>query len=246
MPWDFVLILAALGIFVPWRGTVRIRQLLQRERLTTVDRLSLYASTLAFQWLAAAVVFWRALSRHLTLAELALALPGPGRALAIGIGLSTLLVINQFASLRRLARLPPERRGFVGQLAARVMPQTSTERLVFVALVITVAICEEFLYRGFVQSIFQQASGGSRTIGILCSALFFSSAHLYQRKRGLASTFLMGVIFSAARVWTGSLIPSMLAHFATDISAGFAAPVLLRQTTSPAESAGSLEGPAKG
>jgi membrane protease YdiL (CAAX protease family) len=230
MPWDFILILAVLGLLVPWRGAVRIRQLLRQERLTTVDRLALYASTLAFQWLAAAVVFWRALSRHIALPQLALALPRPSLALCIGTGLATLLTVNQFVSLRRTARLPEDQQGFIGQIARKVMPQIPAERLGFFALVTTVAICEEFLYRGFLQTIFQQAVLGSPIAGALFSAAFFSAAHLYQGKRGVASTFVIGSIFSAARILTGSLLPSILAHFATDLTAGLAAPALLRQS----------------
>ena len=237
MPWDFILILAVLGFLVPWRGAVRIHQLLRQERLTTADRLALYASTLAFQWLAAAVALWRALAHRVTLAQLALALPRPWLALAIGTGLASLLVVSQFISLRRMARLPEDQRGLIGQIARNVMPQTTAERLGFVALVTTVAICEEFLYRGFVQSIFQQAGTGSSIVGALISAAFFSAAHLYQGKRGLASTFVMGSIFSAARIVTGSLLPSMLAHFATDVTAGLAAPVLLQQPKMPVQAA---------
>jgi len=229
MPWDFIVILAVLGLLVPWRGAVRIRQLLCQERLTTADRLALYASTLAFQWLAAAITLWRAVSHHVTLRQLGLALPRPWLAVGIGTGLATLVVLNQFISLRRMARLPEDQRGLMGQIARKVMPQTTVERLGFVALVTTVAICEEFLYRGFVQSIFQQAFVGSSIIGALFSAAFFSTAHLYQGKRGLASTFIMGLIFSAARILSGSLFPSILAHFATDLSAGLAAPALLQQ-----------------
>ncbi len=72
MPWDFVLILAVLGVFVPWRGAVRVRQLLARPQLTSADRIKLYVSTIAFQWLAAATVFWRSAERGLSRADLGL------------------------------------------------------------------------------------------------------------------------------------------------------------------------------
>ena len=244
MPWDFVLILVVLGLLVPWRGAVRIRQLLKQEQLTTADRLALYASTLAFQWLAAGVALWRATSRHVTLAQLALALPRPWLALGIGGGLSALLIASQFFSLRRMARLPEDQQGLLGQIARKVMPQSAIERLGFFALVITVALCEEFLYRGFVQSIFQTAAAGSAIIGGLSSALFFSTAHLYQGKRGIAATFVIGLIFAATRILTGSLLPSILAHFATDISAGLGAPALLRAqaVAAHAEASGSAPG----
>ena len=237
MPWDFIAILVLLGVFVPWRGAVRIRQLFRQENLTTADRLALYASTLAFQWVAAALVLWRALSRHMGLRQLALALPRPWLALGVGAGLAILLLANQLISLRRMAQLPQDQQGLIGQIARKVMPQTTVERLGFLALVITVAICEEFLYRGFIQAIFQQTLAGSSAAGAFISAAFFSVAHLYQGKRGIGSTFVMGLIFSGARILTASLFPSMLAHLATDLSAGLAAPALLSKPASSAAAA---------
>ena len=58
MPWDFILILFVLGVLVPWRGAMRIKRLLAQPALTTSERLSLYASTIAFQWLIVAIVAW--------------------------------------------------------------------------------------------------------------------------------------------------------------------------------------------
>ena len=229
MPWDFVAILLVLGVFVPWRGAVRMRKLLAQPDLSSADRLALYASTMAFQWLAAGVVFWRALARHLSLADLALSLGNLRLTLSVALPLIALVALNQYFSIRRLAGIPSARRGFLGEMARKVMPQNSIEQLVFFALVVTVSLCEEFIYRGFVQAIFQNLLPAFAVIGILASAVFFAAAHVYQGKRGLATTFVIGIVFGALRVWTRSLVPSMLAHFAADFSAGFAGPRFLNR-----------------
>jgi membrane protease YdiL (CAAX protease family) len=230
MPWDFALILAVLGVAVPWRGAVRMRDLLARDSLSTTDRLALYASTIAFQWIAAGVILWRCLAHQITPEMLGLAIPHSWLTIIVAGLLAALLTFTQLVSVKRLASVPAEHQGFIGHMARKVMPQTTVERLAFLALVVTVALCEEFLYRGFVQLVFQDAGAGSVAIGILASAAFFSTAHLYQGKRGLITTFVAGLVFSAARAWTGSLAPSMLAHFATDLSAGIAAPIFFRRT----------------
>ena len=54
VPWDFYLILVFLGTIVPWRGAVRITQLLAKPTLAARERLSLYATTILYQWLLAA------------------------------------------------------------------------------------------------------------------------------------------------------------------------------------------------
>jgi membrane protease YdiL (CAAX protease family) len=56
----------------------------------------------------------------------------------------------------------------------------------------------------------------------------FGIGHLYQGRRGMTSTFLLGVILASARAWTGSLVPGFAAHFAVDLIAGLVAPRALR------------------
>jgi membrane protease YdiL (CAAX protease family) len=70
-------------------------------------------------------------------------------------------------------------------------------------------------------------SGGSVVVAIIGSAALFSIAHIYQGRRGLIATFIVGAVFSGVRAWTGSLLPTMAAHFAADLAAGLLAPVWL-------------------
>src|SRR5208282_358642 len=195
MPWDFALVLVLLAVVIPWRGTVRVRQLLQRADLSSADRITLYASTIAFQWLATGIVIWRCLSHGYRPADLGLIVPRPWLVLSVALLLSILITANQLVSIRRLAQLPHEKQGFFRAFSLKLMPQNSLERLAFFALVVTVAICEEIIYRGFVQRAFQDAANGSALFGVIASAVFFSIAHLYQGRRGLVATFLAGAIF---------------------------------------------------
>jgi uncharacterized protein len=111
----------------------------------------------------------------------------------------------------------------------KLFPQDGIERLAFFALVVTVAVCEEFIYRGFVQHVFQSVAGGSLYFAVFGSAGFFALAHLYQGRRGLISTFIIGVLFAVSTVLCLSLIPAMAAHFVADFTAGMLAPKHLNQ-----------------
>jgi len=232
MHWDFAVILLALGIAVPLLGRRRVGQLMRTPSTTKMDRLSLYATTLAFQWIAAGVILWRAAAHEIRAAQLGLAIGNPILTVTITIVLTALVLLNQLISLRRLVSNPAEAQGLLPQLALKLFPQDDVERLAFFALVVTVAICEELVYRGFVQCVFQDWSKGSVTVGVLGSAIYFSIAHLYQGRRGLASTLVAGLIFAGARVWTGSLLPSVAAHFVADITVGILAPVKILSTMS--------------
>ena len=120
-------------------------------------------------------------------------------------------------------------RGMLPQSALKIFPQDSTERGAFFAVVVTVAICEEWIYRGFAQRVFEDSSGGMIWAGIAGSAVLFALAHLYQGPRGVFTTLIVGVLFSIVRAWTGSLLAPLVAHFITDIVAGFLAPPRFRR-----------------
>jgi membrane protease YdiL (CAAX protease family) len=228
MHWDFALILIFLGAAVPLLGRRRIRQLMEAPQTTKMDRLTLYASTVAFQWLAAGVILWRTAAHGIHASQLGLLIPNPALTAAVSIVLAALVFANQIFSLRRLTSSPSEIKGILPQLALKLFPQDDIERLVFFALVATVAICEELIYRGFVQQVFENWSGEHIIPGILGSAAFFALAHLYQGRRGLASTFMIGLLFSVIRAWTGSLLAPMVAHFVADMTVGLLAPHRLR------------------
>ena len=51
MPWDVWLIFFVLGVVVPWRGRVRLRELLAKPQVEARERIALYASTIVFQWI---------------------------------------------------------------------------------------------------------------------------------------------------------------------------------------------------
>jgi membrane protease YdiL (CAAX protease family) len=228
MHWDFAVILIVLGALVPWLGRRRVHQLMLLPRTTKMDRLTLYASTIAFQWAAAGVILWRATARGIRPDQLGLSVRQPSLTVSLSIVLGALFLANQTFSVNRLASRSSELKGLLPQLALKVFPQDNLERLAFVALVSTVALCEEVIYRGFIQFVFQDVTGGAVLLGILFSAVFFALAHFYQGTRGLLSTFAVGLLFATVRSWTGSLIPPISAHFVADLTVGFLAPIRLR------------------
>jgi len=76
--------------------------------------------------------------------------------------------------------------------------------------------------------VFEDWSRGAVAAGAIGSAVCFALAHLYQGRRGLASTFAVGLLFSIVRAWTGSLLAPVVAHFVADLTVGLLAPSRLR------------------
>jgi uncharacterized protein len=229
MHWDFALILIFLGAIAPILGYRRVRRLIKMPAITMMDRLTLYASTIAFQWLAVAIILWRTAAHGIRPPQLGMVIPYPALTATVSAVLAGLAFVNQLFGIRRLTTRPSELKGTVPQLAMKIFPQNDIERLVFTALTLTVALCEELIYRGFVQGVFQLWAGDAVLAGIFASSVFFSLAHLYQGRRGLASTFVVGAVFASIRAWTGSLVPTVVAHFVADFAVGLLAPAKLRR-----------------
>jgi membrane protease YdiL (CAAX protease family) len=232
MPWDIWLIFVVLGVVIPWRGRVRLRQLLAKPEVTSAERLSLYRSTITFQWIAVGVAAWRAWAHGFTLQQLGLVFHRPalltGVAVLGGAGLAALHWLN----LSRMGRIRSKARESFQRMAEGILPRSKPETATFLALAATAGLCEEFLYRGFAMAAL--ARGGLPTwIVVLGSSVLFGLAHLYQGRGGLIGTLLLGVVFGGLRVATGSLIPPIAWHAMIDIVAGIAGPrfLLSRQVT---------------
>ncbi len=225
--WDLALIVAFLAVAVPLMGRRRIQQLMRIPHTNKAERLALYASTMAFQWLISAVILWRITADGIPTARLGLRIAHPLLTAAVAAALAVVVLANQVYSLRHFGATTVDESNILVQMALKVFPQDAAERLAFFAVVVTVAFCEEWIYRGFVQRMFHDW-GSAAIAGIVGSAVLFAGAHLYQGRRGLLSTFSVGLVFSAVRWWTGSLIPSMVAHFVADLAAGYFSPSLVR------------------
>jgi membrane protease YdiL (CAAX protease family) len=221
MSWDVVLILLVLGVVVPWRGFVRMRQLLAKPQVGSSERIVIYLGTIAFQWVAALVAAWRASAHGWTKFELGLVLRGDRNALVAGIVGAAVVALLQSVNLRRMSRLPTESRARLGALAERILPQTPRERPLFVLLALTAGGCEEFLYRGFAMTAFSRA-GLPVWSSILISSVLFGLGHLYQGGRGAAGTAILGIALGMARTAFGSILPVACWHAAADVVAGMA------------------------
>jgi len=228
MPWDIWLIFLALGVILPWRGRARMKKLLALPTVSTMERLVLYASTIAFQWIAATVVAWRAWAHGYTAAQLGLNFHGRTKiVLASIVGAATIATL-QWLNLRRMGRIPVASRGALQAIAERILPQSAVELLPYLALAITAGLCEEFLYRGFAMAVLTRVGLPIWSV-VLLSSVLFGLAHLYQGRGGLVSTLIVGTVLGSGRIAYDSLVPVIFWHGAVDVVAGIAGPRYLLQ-----------------
>jgi membrane protease YdiL (CAAX protease family) len=200
-----------------------MKKLLAMPHVGTVERLTLYASTIAFQWFAVAVVAWRAWAHGFTASQLGLTIHAKTRVLVASIVGAATIAALQWLNLRRVGKIPVEARGSLQALAERILPQSTVELLPYLALATTAGLCEEFLYRGFAMAVLAHVGPGA-WVAVLLSSALFGLAHSYQGRSGIVTTLLIGLLLGASRIAYDSLIPAIFWHSAVDMVAGIAGP----------------------
>nr|MBN2278396.1 CPBP family intramembrane metalloprotease [candidate division Zixibacteria bacterium] len=103
-----------------------------------------------------------------------------------------------------------------------ILPTDSTERIFWVILSLTAAICEETVFRGYLLTrlkIFAGTRGW--VLPIILSSLSFGAGHTYQGIGGFVLMSIYGSFFALLYIRTGSIWPAIIAHFFQDFSALF-------------------------
>ena len=107
--------------------------------------------------------------------------------------------------------------GVVDNHVAPLRPQDSFEVALWIALCVTAGICEEIVFRGYLQRQLG-ALAHSVTAGIVLQAIVFGFSHGYQGLKSMMMITIYGALFGILAWWRKSLVPGMLAHFWTDAS----------------------------
>ncbi|MGA2235595.1 MAG: CPBP family intramembrane glutamic endopeptidase [Terriglobales bacterium] len=218
-PLHTILVLAALGGWTFWHK-ISVDQL---SAAANPNRVRFYAVTLLFEWLLFAFV-----------------LAGVRRS-----GASVLLVLgDHWHSVRQVLRDIGIAAGFwivawvllwvlgwllriaaLGRNMQFMLPHGGAEITLWIALSLTAGICEETIFRGYLQRQFM-ALTKSAPAGILLSAAAFGAAHAYQGFRMVILIGLYGAMFGILAYWRGSVRPGMIAHAWQDSLNGVLAAVM--------------------
>ncbi|MGH2718433.1 MAG: CPBP family intramembrane glutamic endopeptidase [Actinomycetota bacterium] len=102
-----------------------------------------------------------------------------------------------------------------GRFAALV-PDTASERRMALAVTFTAGISEELLCRGLLIATLVGVFGLPVLVAAILAVLLFGMAHLYQGATGVLGTAIVGAIFTALYLASGSLLLPILVHIALD------------------------------
>jgi hypothetical protein len=100
-------------------------------------------------------------------------------------------------------------------------PQSLTELALWIVVSLAAGICEEFVFRGYLQQQLTRWLGAAPIAIGLCS-LFFGCLHFYQGTAGVLQVIGLGIIYGIVAAWRGNLRSVMIAHFLQDAITGTA------------------------
>ena len=211
-PWHTVFVLALIATLAYW-GKLRADQM---HVGLNPDRVTIYERTILFEWLMLGVVLFGVWLNGSPRSAILGDSWRSGRQFLRDAGIGLLFLI---ASIMVTSILGPH--GGTGDKAVQfLLPQGRIEMVLWVVLSITAGICEEAVYRGYLQKQFM-ALTKNVPAGIVFPALAFGVAHSYQ---GLARAFLIGVMGAMGGIlayWCNSVRPGMIAHVLQDVLGGF-------------------------
>lgn len=140
-----------------------------------------------------------------------------------------LVVIMVLVGLQFSIGKSPETAKAVFMLA----PDSVSEMIVWVILSVTAGVCEEFIFRGYLQKQFL-AITGSDPAAVAVQAVLFGIAHSYQGVKSIITITVYGALFGILAVSRKSLRPGMIQHAAQDSFAGLGFALLKRLGKVPA------------
>src|SRR5713226_10368780 len=203
-PIHTILVLAALGGWAIWH-----KSFAQLNLTANPNRVRFYVVTMFFEWLLFVLVV-AGVRRHGASVSIVLGdhwhsvrqvLRDIG--IAAGFWIVAWVLLWIFGWLLRIAAL--------GHNTRFMPPHRGIELTFWIALSVTAGICEETIFRGYLQRQFMALTKNAPA-GILLSAATFGAAHAYQGFRMVILVGLYGAMCGTLAYWRGSVRPVMVAH----------------------------------
>ena len=206
-PWHTVFVLLVLGLYAYW-ATIRAAR---AQAGLGPSRPVMYLRTIFFELLFLGIVLAGVKLRGASLRSvLGRRWKSAGQVfLDLGLGVALL-----FSSTVLVSILGGHQNAEAANQSIRfLLPQSPMEMGLWMLLSITAGICEEAIYRGYLQ---RQLGARNAWVGIALSAAAFGGAHLYQGVRRAAVIAVSGVLFGWFAEWRKTVRPGMFAHALQD------------------------------
>ena len=168
-----------------------------------------YLTTMGWEWLVFGYVYWGVRRHGKFFKNIAgKSWKSAGNffldvAIAFGFWIAAIFILSVVASLLRATGM--------AEAARRLAPHGLFESLLWVALSVTAGICEETIFRGYLQRQFV-AWTRSAPVGVILSAVLFGAGHIYQGPRATVVIGVYGLMFGILAEARKNLRPGMMTH----------------------------------
>src|SRR5438552_9427288 len=208
-PWHTAFLLLGLGLYAYW-ATIRAAR---AQAGLGPSRPTMYLRTIFFELIFLGIVLAGVKLRGGSLQSVLGQRWKSAAQVFIDLGLGIVLLV--LSTLLAPILGGHQNAEAANQSVGFLLPQTSMEMGLWMLLSITAGICEEAIYRGYLQ---RQLGALTRNAwaGIALSAAAFGGAHLYQGVRRAAVIAVSGVLFGWFAEWRKTVRPGMLAHALQD------------------------------
>jgi uncharacterized protein len=214
-PWQHTLLLAF--VLALWAIYGALRANLTASQMPQLVR---YISTGIVQWLLVGSTIAGLYHRRIFIMGV-LGIPARrwlGKDLLTGL---TILVLGWFAviALHFALRHTALHVASASSSVKALLPHTALEMTLWVFVAMTAGVCEEFIFRGYLQR--QVAAwSGSMLAGIAIPSLIFGCLHLYQGIGSAIGITGLGLVYAIFAARLGNIRAVMIAHGTQDLLAG--------------------------
>jgi membrane protease YdiL (CAAX protease family) len=200
-----------LAAGMPWLGALRMRAL--RRSLEAGDTNARLRSYQRSTWFKALLSMAAVLAARLSgWSWESVGLRWPAQSISASVWVVFLAAYA--ASILYFRKVGGRQMKILVKMAGPILPVTPRERRWFLVVALSAGITEEWLYRGFLYTYFEQLVPGS---GLAATSVLFGLAHAYQGWKGALLTGVLGAVFGELYVTSGSLLEPVVLHSLIDL-----------------------------
>ncbi len=211
-PFHTLLILILQGVLA-YLAKIRVDHL---RGISNVNHVRLYERTIVSEWLVLGLVLVGVWLHHSPFSAVFGQRWQSARQVLTDTGVAVIFLICSIVLLSIIGahgKTPDTSTQFL-------LPHGPLESTLWILMSVTAGICEEAIFRGYLQRQFA-AFSGSAAIGIALSAAAFGAAHAYQGLRHAVQIAILGAMLGALAWWRQTVRPGMISHALQDTLALF-------------------------
>lgn len=179
-------------------------------------QIASYVSAIVMEWLVFGFIWFGLRLRNQRIRILLGENWGSDRQILRDLGIAVLFLIVANLILTVLGHLL---KAEPNAAIRNLLPHGTAPIAVYFLLTVTAGICEEIIFRGYLQRQFSAWFKSAR-VALVLQGIIFGASHGYQGPKLMLIIVVYGTMFGMLAQWRHSLRPGMISHFLQDFIGG--------------------------